>query len=294
MSELLANSLRLIEAVKGAAPADNGKIAVSFEPHDDVSSITLAEAALRCGVDHFNWVNRITSLPTAIEPLVVEGLPPAKSLSIDTQTGEFYVKGTAVNDPLRHDFVLKPASLQIYYPLENVTQNRKLLLRGKGAPLSGGANEWRGSIQALQHAEDDAVTYDTEPVSHPQDTLVFSDRPALPEGLNYQLDDHMEFETSLVGVKQDGTIVYWNGVGTNFRWKSNSVAITGADQSGGVDFDTFFGTGFSGDINSGGIYDVQFDITVPEPSALGLFSATALCFLGVSSRDLCPRVGRVA
>jgi hypothetical protein len=64
------------------------------------------------------------------------------------------------------------------------------------------------------------ITLNPELSLSPSDfSLVFEDNPSFPKGIS----GYMKFQLELVGVKSDGTLVLWSGLGTNIVWKSDGV-----------------------------------------------------------------------
>jgi hypothetical protein len=120
----------------------------------------------------------------------------------------------------------------------------------------------------------------------PGPTRAFFDSPRVPLGMYSAPDDHIGFQTSLVGVAADGTPI---PTGVAFRWNSNAAYLY--DPHFGLNVGSVYlstvDDGTLPPIVSGGVYDVQ---VVPEPSALalGLFGALAIAL----ARNQCNRSKR--
>lgn len=99
-------------------------------------------------------------------------------------------------------------------------------------------------------------------------SLLFSDTPmyASPYLDPNDSEDYVQFETRLVGVYANGTSTSWNGIGTSFRWKSNTrctekrVVINGEVSVLGF-FDSLDTNTL--EVISGGVFDVSADSPAP-------------------------------
>jgi hypothetical protein len=259
---------------------------VSYDPKGNPSPITLDEAAASWGVDHFNWIQHVTGLPSTWSAYVADavGWTDPGFADNEAELGEdnnhqLYTfgnprvpDGTAVNpQPI--------AALQAPGLLDPLQQ-------GPGGATAtalffdSASQKWIFWDSSLADGQPSYYNDARKPNLPKSDNnvdladqttatnLSFFDEPSQQSG-TIPAGQYLAFETSLVGVREDGTLLYFpKGIGTTFTWKSNGTK----DGQGGA-----FGVSYSfapattlPSVASGGVFDVQADNALPPSDVLVL------------------------
>lgn len=283
------------EILKGSvvlAP-DGPTMKATFVPgrQSDDGRLTLSEAEVVLGVEHFNWRQQVESIPEYWEPITLVDLDYAKARSIGLEVASdgsvqyrdgAPVQTLAVGVPFLDPIVTfsdqddrltaYTRAFKIHHP-EGIIS---LIIWGNGGngPLPdefywywnerNSVGDWRFYNEY------------SSPTS-----LAFEDTPSQPVILRpfENPGDHILFETRLVGVGtvlKDGkydlsTFKLWGGEGyrTNFTWKSNAIhaepQIPNDPTIPVGDIFDYSGWGQSSygpgrpPVLSGGVYDVRYD-----------------------------------
>ena len=232
-----ANFLNILKDSVTTFDVNNVKMYAIFSPQ---GNLTLSEAAVICGVDHFNWVQHFTSVPTHWTL---------------TKTFFFGNDGDVVTPPPP---LLDPinTSNPLYWYMA-----RSSLLPAGTLPLTFQTDVPLDNEDFYWNEPDERTSYET-----PRG-LPFFDTPKFNEKYIRPSQDFVEFETELVGVYSDGSYKYWRNIGTNFRWKSNTRCD---DQTRIVDGSASLIGYFklidptnTPDVMSGGIFDMSVDSPSP-------------------------------
>jgi len=227
------------------------EMAAKFAPtFPDGSAVSLNVLTTALDIDHFNWVQTVSG-PGNMQIRIVD----ANGQIVDS-------------DPS-----------PLYDPVVEVVGNERYQIKVDGNALG----DVRTMNVNIPPGQDDAIPFwATSPVRNhfAKDFIVndheffFSDSPAVPDWALDGPNFFMSFETELVGVKDNGTVVrFRDQPKTRFRWKSNARFIDDLDNTiGGVNRAAFFASPFaeSFDIELiGGVYDADFlDIEGPETMTL--------------------------
>lgn len=267
----VANTVRY--NVRGAA------ISASFQPMfyqygKPPSSMTLGEAAAALGVDHFNWVQYVTSIPSTW--LAFHGSPIAFT---DPGTSDSHQAIAPDSDPLVTPPVTQgnpkvpdgtPIDLQpITEPLTAPGLLDPLPQKALGGETyvfkdtaSGSWNVWDYSFfDDKPGLYNDVSTPDLPPTEtninladkmkdslgntaniSTATQLLFFDEPQQQPG-SIPAGQYLSFNTSLVGVRADGTFLEFpKGIGTSFTWRSNAVQTMSATltDAGGATGNAYF------------------------------------------------------
>jgi CSLREA domain-containing protein len=228
--DVLRNSLHRVLA---AAPP---WIIVQFIPNFGLS---LDQAAAICGVDHFNWINQITYKPAdwTFWRFLTGQSPPQGVPIIDLST--FYDPDTETHGGI---YSIGITATRITPRVDDV--------------------KYPGLV-------DDKIFYGNEPMPSQvgKHVMEFDDKPAQPDDfLNRTVaaGDYIGFKTKLAGVNADLTPTVWEGLQTNFTWKSNATYdhTKGERIIGGQVFDVNFFSTLDDTalppVIAGGVFDVQF------------------------------------
>jgi hypothetical protein len=256
------------------AVADGPYIAAGFAPFG--GAMSLKDAALLLGVDHFNWLQTVSG-PGNVE-IQVRDIPNIGQLGDPPYST---APGTLVS-----------STRPTIDPVQLGSGNEALVFRVDGSELKDLSYvpvETPPYVDSLPYYLDEFNVASNGHVSkYTTDfDLLFEDRPRVPDWVlsgtngvaapNYFLS----FTTTVVGVDSDGEVVHFNVPGASFRWKSNTAyLIDPEDTTGGAGRIVYLrtlSTDYAPDISSGGVFDVEL-IGVPEPSfvtlvMIALFSA---------------------
>jgi hypothetical protein len=259
-----AEFLNILNNSVTASPAPNGvKMYAIFAPQGNV---TLQEAATICGVDHFNWIQFVTSVPTHW-----------------TVTSGFLGAGSTVTppppllDPI-------PTSNPLYY--YQVTSS---LVPPSVPPMTYNHNLFDPPF-------DDQVFYWNEPAERQSyETprgLPFFDTPKFESHYLPQNQDYLQFQTMLVGVRSDGSYISWPGIGTAFSWRSNTRCDTQwVTIDGGVSVVGYFkliDDAGTPDVLAGNVFDVAVDspftiVAASNPTNGGVVTGSGVYIGGASA-----------
>jgi hypothetical protein len=218
-STLLTQLLATIHPQTVINPMSNRKGIVFSIDVSQLPIASLARAAEVIGVDHFNWISRIIGIPNG----------PNNTWSLRDPAGT----------------VLTPPVID---PLPNAT-----------GMFTQSSHANRTEFADYDPPVDGRDFYYNDPASSdPRDfsnlamgqTLTFRDYPVFPADFLVP-GDYVSFETELVGVQSNGTVVHFSSPGTKIRWKTNN-AFNG---SGGIYFSSLDPTVGPAQ-TSGDIYDI--------------------------------------
>src|SRR5271157_1466606 len=249
--------------------------------------VTLARAAQICDVNHFNWTQTITGLPSDdvefLYPLQdSEGnnvnFPPPQSLRSYPNT---------LYDPV-------PSSTSSYGIHSDIVEQMALIDFPNGDTQIDTAdadnynyymNEAPDNVGGLGDTYN-YVTFNPEtrigtenPNFSTANGLLFWDRPSLWEPFNPGGNGQTTFLTQLTGVFGNETGVVWGGISnTNFTWADNAVRnlTTGATTGGAtnISFQSVpLGTVLP-PVSSGGVFDVQYEVGGATSTATSLFAVS--------------------
>jgi hypothetical protein len=240
-----------------AAPATNNpaRIEASFTPG---GGLTLQEAAILCGVDHFNWLQYVVDTPFTFRKSAIGSDPNA---------------GTILNPPILDSDTDPSSRISLHSNYSNITRY---------VNVDPGA----GDTAVFYLSEDPKDQfYVLQPEFYTANTLKFRDNPRTVFG-DFAPGESLRFATSLVGVNADGSYVSYSDLLTNFIWSSDAEYIGDVLVGGGIGTDVVYlstidETGLP-PVVSGGVFNVQI---VPEPiaGALGLFGCLVIAL--ARSRD---------
>jgi hypothetical protein len=262
---------------------DPGAIGYQFKPGN--GTITMSEAEVDLGIDHFNWLQLVTDWPKTWQPVTIVNLDYNRSRT-DTTDANGNITSEVINLKVDRDGIMRYTdngeSLEdaggYYYDINTpfpdpiVTADPSKYTRAYvvtdpttdiGSVIPFYNDQMAYPPDAYFSYLNDAAEVGAETTS---DTLVFWDRPnfgrsAIPEMVNG--DGAESFKTRLDGVNYDPNAYpkVWNGYFTNFTWKTNAVGRSGG--SGGV-FDVVSYLSSPGSpsasrppIAFGGVFDVQ-------------------------------------
>jgi hypothetical protein len=238
---------RLRDRVTAISNADGvaGRVVISLDTSPTLSYLL----ARQLGVDHFNWYSEIISVPDHWRMRIIEGgtsrIIPVGETVVDPHLAgsELFIQSLlgGSEEGVEDEPDFEADALPYYYNEDD------------GYP----AVEWLGHMH----------TYSFD----------FRDRPSLSRKFISGADDRVTFRTRLVGVKNDGSAIYWEGIGTNVIWSTNAIA-----SDVGAQFHTL---GSSATVVSGGIIDVSSDAEVPEPRGLVLVMTASVVCVGQCTRN---------
>ena len=268
--DLLRNSVH-----QGTTPAYAQRpqdITMFFEPNNiapgllpGTTSMTLARAAQLCDVNHFNWTQTITGLPSddvQFEYPLTANFPPPDNLRSYP---------TTLYDPC-------PSSTSDYGIHSDIAQTLDPTDYPKGdvfiEPTPGGNDNFDYYInenQASLNQNYYKVNYQTQEGflngnASTSNALLFYDGADSPQPFNPN-NGATSFHTEITGVFGLATAssVIWTGIPmTNFNWSSNAITTpTGAFISGSSSIPVYdFAS--PGEvlppIISGGLFDVEYDV----------------------------------
>jgi hypothetical protein len=247
-------------------------ISATFQPG---LGMTLAQAAAALGVDHFTWTQEITNVPSTWAPYVAVGI------GFTNPDGQGDAPEVALNsahqlvhqgNPLIADgtpVALQQASLPLGDPIQQVPGHQAYAFFNSDLAAAG-SFPW---LIADHNGSDDLPGYWNEPGELASfttaNTLLYSDRPISPPG-SIPAGEALAFETSLVGVRADGSIVMLpKGIGTSFAWRSNTMgSATGGVTS--IQITYFDPASYAPPVGSGSVFNVQADDTLPPANVLVL------------------------
>jgi hypothetical protein len=268
----VANSVK----VQTGTPLVAGGIGATFQPAQ--GSMTMAQADAALGIDHFNWVQQITTLPSTWTAYIADQLEFTDPGHADDRPKWAW---NPVTQQLDHEgnsqlpdgtpVELSSNPLPIGDPIQNVLGSHSNVF------YDSASNTWFAWGWGGTTPPDNLPGYWNEPTELANHTttsnLTFFDAPIQPDG-TIPAGESLAFMTMLVGVRADGTLLQFpNGLGTSFTWKSNTTS-NGLGSTGGVS-----DIGFSYNninplpaISSGGVFDVQADNAPPPTNDLVLTS----------------------
>jgi hypothetical protein len=273
--DLLKDSVRPV--------VSGGTIVAQFAPIGSAgpngqSPVPLKDLAQALGVDHFNWRQSVLALPTGVTKAVTfRNVNTAQHLSDVINQRQFAggnlptpaITGTAAqayySDGSPIDMV--PLTTNFLDPIVSRTGQAQTQFYAFYTPkgwvpivlddLHGNylpADSSDCYLGEVPGQDDYWQNYRLDASDQPSKfSLYFSDEPSAPAGTFSGAYPYFKFRTELVGVKSDGSLVSWHGMGTNFIWKTNGVNAAATY----LFSQPFKGTGPS--ITSGGVYDVFTD-----------------------------------
>jgi hypothetical protein len=230
--------VRSVEALESGPRID-----ATFRPAG--GALTLAQAATIVGVDHFNWVQTITAVPNHWT-WVRSG--PNQTVVVFFAGGFNY---TTLYDPDIGSPGVSEVRTSPFGQFEPIiTQDPPDNYVYYFNDLDAVNSETAG-----HRLQDYTTTFQLE----------FNDTPEFTVG-DYNSGESMSFLTQLAGVRAGFpagiTPVVWNGVQSNFTWKSDAVKLAGGT-GGGITFGDYTKT-FGNDpglppIVAGGVFDLQYN-----------------------------------
>lgn len=244
----------LKNSVDAVVDANGITITATFKPKDaQGNAVPLPEAARICRVNHFNWIQHVTSVPTHwtvtshVSGLTVELKPPNILDPIASSNPSDYYE-------VRSSLLWTEPPMQFLHD-KTVWDNGQARLVG--------LDTFDNHMYYLNEPGIYDARYDTT------DKQMFVDTPAM-NWRYFPFDlGSVQFETKLVGVYDDPdtTPAGWNNLGTNFQWESNT-RIKDRSIVGGVSVEGYFrlmDPSILPEVISGGVSDVavdaQFSIT---------------------------------
>ncbi len=301
-----ATSLGLSAIANAVHTKVNGAaISASFQPMfyqygKPPSPMTLGEVANALGVDHFNWVQYVTALPSSwtanvaskvgwTDPGANDDQPevaPDQNNQLVTVDNPQFPDGTSIGlqpiaTPLQTPGLLDPiepnlAGGQTYAFLDSASDKWVLWDYSEADNQKGYYNDV--STPNLPATSNNVNLADqmTDSQGNPadQDTatqLQFFDEPQQISG-TIPSGQYLAFQTALVGVRDDGTLLEFpKGLGVSFSWKSNAMK-TSSGVSGNiisVSYSSVPSTNLPPPA-SGGVFDVQADNALPPADVLVL------------------------
>lgn len=221
-----------------------GRMVIELDPGFNMSQL---QSIL--GIDHFNWMNEII------------GLPSNAQLYRQPSGGSATLLFPSVVTP----FIDPPTDDANYYMYEPGLGNLDYLLTDGGIVNDTAPYYW--------NEEDGYPSFEWQ-FHQPVYGLNFNIRPQFVDSPGFRAvfgPGALSFRTRLVGVKDNGDAVYWEGIGTNVLWSTDAHTT-----SDGVYFKTLSQIPITG----GGVFGVRQDNVVPEAST---FALAALGILGILS-----------
>jgi hypothetical protein len=203
-------------------------VKLTFTPN---FGFTLDEVSQLAEVDHFNWFNFIVAVPSHWtvnifdngSQIIGQALPP-------------------IPDPV--------PGVGLRYALDSGLAQRQEFIVVKPPFLPDDA--------PFYYNEGDAELQDYTF----SDRLEFFDQPKVPK--DFLADgEYWQFQTLLAGVRDDGSWITWDGIGTNFSWRSNLTT----SWEGGI-FLKVPDVGTLPADASGGIFDLRSDSPATALSAI--------------------------
>jgi hypothetical protein len=266
-----ASSPGLTAVYKSVTVTTSGPvIQATFQPSQ---GMTMAQAAAALGVDHFNWVQDIIDMPSSWMPYVADGIgfrdpngpndSPEVALGDNNQLVHYGNPKVSNGTPV----TLPDSSLPQRDPIPQVAGGQTYAIFDPELAAAG-SFPW---LIPDQTTSDSLPGYWDEPAELAKytssNTLTFYDRPVAPAGA-IPAGESLYFETSLVGVRADGSVVQFpTGLGTQFKWQSNAMG----DGTGGVipvEITYFDPSSYPPPVASGGVFDAQADNALPPSNAL--------------------------
>jgi hypothetical protein len=248
-------------------PPSGATIDAVFEPHGAAGPVDVRDLAVALGVDHFNWKQKVIGVPgswlTAPNRFVrllntslnIDKFSPTPKLLDGTPVSFVEPFTVPILDPLTepHDYVALRVGGEWYVAEHGAVDT--LPYYYNETDVSPG-DKWDSMLW---------INQSTKMV-----VMGFEDKPTMGERF-YGQNEFLEFQTELVGVRDDSTEL---PLGIGFRWKSNAV---NAEKR--YIFASFTYTNPPPAV-SGSVFDVEVFGLVPEPMAL------ALSVIGVMSLAL--------
>jgi hypothetical protein len=268
-----------------AARSQNG-IQATFQP----LATTLQQAADICGVDHFNWVQRITSIPASWRLVEIRDFSWS-TVEVNGKVTQVpnvkYDSSRGWYDPQQPDEQAPFGIASTPLPALDPLLNGKDVLYGIEVDVEiDGHRTSRGAMIPQFGTDDKLPAYDygsdvleVNTFDYRYDSagtqFQFFDHPVFHSWM-FQPGEFVEFETELVGMDKAGNVIkkYDPSYGTSIRWKSNA---TSSKMEG---FELFSSEVPSLDDITGGVFDIRY--VVPEPSGYAQ-AVIALIAMGVFS-----------
>ncbi len=260
-------------------------IEADFQPTYGGKNISLAAAAQHYGVDHFNWIQTVTSTaPTQVFDLLPGDLIPTTINGRSALTLNIQPSPTNPSIPVRPDgtpYVTHEATSRID-PVVDPTKNAYVTHYVD----SQGVTHWSpGLIYS-----GDSKPYYWDEVQSPLDpageyyvtnkqigTVAYlTDQPIFPSVLAGHV---RRFETELVGVKANGQMVKIPGItNSSFKWSSDVHRTVNGPDDGGVQIEASLPDPSLDAFLGGHVFDIQY-LGVPEPSTLALAAIGAIALV---------------
>ena len=248
-----------VEALKGSVFAQSFKSGTGgwFRPKAN-KGLTMNQVEDLCGVDHFNWLQHVVDIPDSWTAEIWEDVKWKGSQALVEKRRDGGRVHTGSGTPV----VWKETQPPI---LDPQTRDRTVVFFVEGwEQFSVTAGNDYFDDEILFWNEDDRFKRLNVREQTTDQKLWFEDSPIFRTGM-LKANEFVQFETKLAGVTADGGVVTWDGLGTNFKWKSNASSPT----SGGTTEVVYTAPFPDGEVLfavEGGTFDIQFDtITVPEP-----------------------------
>ena len=255
-TRILDDSVRV-----GVNSFDPGEIRAEFAPAG--GAMSLADAAVLHGIDHFNWVQTITfpdrwTLAEVTAPIAAVVAHPYGHTEVwtpsqDAVTTQATVDGKVI-DPLVQDGPAGSAKfLAIQYNEGGAIDGEYIALQDTKLSQKYPGFDPPDNKEYYQNegGDFDLDAHETTPLA-----LLFYDRPDAGKGA-YRDGEAAAFETTLVGVAADGSRRNLKAANIHFQWRSNAEAVTDVALFRVID------TGGLPPVVSGGISAVEFTETPP-------------------------------
>jgi hypothetical protein len=255
------------EALKGRVTAtpQGGKMDINLHVggllyhFPTISQVSISDLAHQFGFNHFNWINQIVGAPDQWQwytgPTLTNHIDPPSQFNPfnDPATGSL-ANWTVVSGAQQSTIIPDPGVVNDTHPAY-----------WNEAGYGGTPNsEWNSTDEIL--CDGGFAACGTHGGRH----FLFSDAPSVGAGMYDPSlpNQHVLFQTSLAGIRDDGTYETWHGIGTTFYWKSDAVNVS--------DVLRLKAYNDVPQIVSGGVFDIVSDIIVPEPSTIALVAPFGL------------------
>jgi probable HAF family extracellular repeat protein len=243
------------------------------------ATIPMSEAEVALGVDHFNWLQQLVSIPNYWQPVTLVNLNYSAQLGFDSQGNIIYqstgekvetlTRELNLTDPIVNPSQDTPVD---YYTRAFVITNPSTQVKTVDVWYDGGFSLPGGQTYSAPIPDSYFYLYNESSNYNDQfsisnqissDALLFSDTPeqdaaAVPFPTSRQDGGFIAFDTSLVGVNYDlSTYKIWqnSGYDTNFKWMSDALTD---ETTGGAFLPGGGGTGSDEPpAASGGVFGVQ-------------------------------------